>query len=86
MGSGSMAAEISKLAELLAQVAVPPARALELHLQCVETLVRGMGNRSTRHVMARADLLALELMIHLAECYQRRWLLSSVHTAAAETS
>jgi hypothetical protein len=31
-----------------------------------------LGNRSTRHIMARADLLALELMIHLGECYRRR--------------
>ena len=71
MGSGSLGAEIAKLAELLSVGFLSPRETLELHLERVETLVRGLGNRSTRHVMARADLLALELMIHLGECYQR---------------
>jgi len=72
MGSGNLGPEIAKLAELLAVAGFTPRQALELHLQRVEQLVGGLGNRSTRHVMARADLLALELMIHLGECYQRR--------------
>ncbi|MAG92458.1 MAG: hypothetical protein CMJ48_01725 [Planctomycetaceae bacterium] len=72
MGSGSLGGEISELAELLAVAGLSPRDTLELHLERVETLVRGLGNRSTRHVMARADLLALELMIHLGECYQQR--------------
>ncbi len=70
MGSGGLGAEIAKLAELLAVAGLSPRQALELHLERVEELVRGLGSRSTRHVMARADLLALELMIHLGECYQ----------------
>ena len=72
MGSGNLGSEISRLAELLAVAGLTPRQALELHLLRVEQLVRGLGNRSTRHVMARADLLALELMIHLGECYQQR--------------
>lgn len=72
MGSGNLAAEIGKLADLLAQAELTPRGVLDLHLERVERLVRGLGNRSTRHVMARADLLALELMVHLGECYQRR--------------
>ncbi len=71
MGAGNLGEEIAKLAELLAIAGLSPREALALHLERVETLVRGLGNRSTRHVMARADLLALELMIHLGECYQR---------------
>lgn len=71
MGSGSLGSEIAKLAEVLSVAGLSPREALELHLERVESLVRGLGNRSTRHVMARADLLALELMIHLGECYQR---------------
>ncbi|QDT51832.1 hypothetical protein Pan258_59250 [Symmachiella dynata] len=70
MGCGGLGAEIAKLAELLAVAGLSPREALELHLERVEELVRGLGSRSTRHVMARADLLALELMIHLGECYQ----------------
>ena len=72
MGSGNLGEEISKLAELLALAGYGPRQALELHLRRVEQLVLGLGNRSTRHVMSRADLLALELMIHLGESYQRR--------------
>lgn len=72
MGSGNLVAEIAKLAELLSLAGLTPREVLDLHLTRVERLVRGLGNRSTRHVMARADLLALELMIHLGECYQRQ--------------
>lgn len=72
MGSGNLSGEIAKLAELLAVAGCGPREVLTLHLERVETLVRGLGNRSTRHIMARADLLALELMIHLGESYRRR--------------
>jgi hypothetical protein len=71
MGSGNLAVEIDKLAGLLAQAGLAPREVLDLHLERVERLVRGLGNRSTRHVMARADLLALELLVHLGECYRR---------------
>ncbi|MGH7201999.1 MAG: hypothetical protein ACREJB_15455, partial [Planctomycetaceae bacterium] len=72
MGSGSLGAEIARIAEWLADADVPPGKALALHAERVETLVRGLGSRSARHVIARADLLALELMSHLAELYRRR--------------
>lgn len=79
MGSGNLTSEIGKLAELLSQGNLTPRDVLDLHLARVERLVRGLGNRSTRHVMARADLLALELMIHLGECYQRQALQVTSH-------
>lgn len=69
MGSGSLGGEIAELARILAEAELSPRDTLSLHLERVEQLVRGLGNRSTRHVMARADLLALELIIHLGECY-----------------
>ena len=72
MGSGNLGGEIAKLADLLAVAGYGPREALSLHLERVESLVGGLGNRSTRHVLARADLLALELMIHLGESYRRR--------------
>jgi hypothetical protein len=74
MGSGNLGSEIVKLGELLADARISPREALELHVERVENLIRGLGNRSTRHVMARADLLVLELVIHLGDSYQRRWL------------
>ena len=71
MGSGSLKEEILQIAELLSAANLPPRHVLEFHLQCVEVIVRGLGNRSSRHVMSRADLLALEMMVHLGECYQK---------------
>ncbi len=72
MGSGNISGEIAKLAELLSVAGCGPREVLALHLERVESLVLGLGNRSTRHIMSRADLLALELMIHLGESYRRR--------------
>jgi len=69
MGSGNLGGEISELAGILAECGLSPRDTLSLHLERVEEVVKGLGNRSTRHVMARADLLALELIIHLGECY-----------------
>ena len=71
MGSGNLGAEIGQLARILAEFDLSPRDTLSLHLERVEHVVKGLGNRSTRHVMARADLLALELIIHLGECYQQ---------------
>lgn len=72
MGSGSMEAEIARLADVLCAAGLGPRKVFELHLDRVEALVRGLGNRSTRHVMARADLLALELMMHVGEVCRAR--------------
>ena len=71
MGSGSLGEEIAQLANVLAEVGLSPRDTLSLHLEQVEHLVSGLGNRSSRHVMSRADLLALELVIHIGECYQQ---------------
>eukprot|EP00913_Durusdinium_trenchii_P013374 g12555.t1 len=71
MGSGNLGKEIARLAEVMALAGLSTRETLELHVERVESLVQGLGNRSSRHVMARADLLALELMIHLGECYRR---------------
>lgn len=73
MGSGNLSAELSKLAELLATAGVSARQTMHLHLHVLEELVHGLGARSTRHVMTRADLLVLEIMMHLAECYRHRY-------------
>jgi DNA-binding response OmpR family regulator len=74
MGSGNLACELSHLADLLAAAGVTARQTMQLHLHVLEELVRGLGARSTRHVMTRADLLVLEIMIHLAERYRERYL------------
>lgn len=71
MGSGNLAEEMRLLADILATAGVTADRALELHLSAVAELVQGLGNRSARHVMTRADLLGLDVMMHLAERYRR---------------
>ena len=72
MGSGSLKDEILQISDLLAKANLTPRKVLEFHLESVELIVKGLGNRSSRHVMARADLLALEMMVHLGECYQKK--------------
>jgi DNA-binding response OmpR family regulator len=78
MGSGNLAADMKELSELLVNTGVTPQQVMLLHLKVVEELVRGLGSRSARHVMTRADLLVLEIMIHLADGYRHRFL-ESVH-------
>lgn len=73
MGSGNLAVELSRLAELLAMARLTARQTMQLHVEVLEEVVHGLGARSTRHVMTRADLLVLEVMIHLAESYRRRY-------------
>jgi len=73
MGVGNLADEMADLAEMLATTGVSAQRALQLHLKVLEELVQGLGSRSARHVMNRADLLVLEVMGHLADGYRQRY-------------
>lgn len=73
MGVGNLASEMSELSELLATSEVSAQRALQLHVTVLEELVQGLGARSARHVMNRADLLVLEVMGHLADGYRQRY-------------
>jgi DNA-binding NarL/FixJ family response regulator len=74
MGSGNLSAEMHTLADLLATAGITPQQTMLLHLDALEQLIHGLGSRSARHVMSRADLLVLEVMIHLAEDYRQRYL------------
>ncbi len=73
MGSGNLARELSRLADLLATAGVSARQAMQLHVHVLSELIHGLGSRSTRHVMTRADMLALEIIIHLAEGYRDRY-------------
>jgi hypothetical protein len=72
MGAGNLATEMTALAELLAAAETSAQQAMQLHVEVLEELIQGLGNRSARHVMNRADLLALEVMGHLADRYRQR--------------
>jgi DNA-binding response OmpR family regulator len=72
MGSGRLAEEMTRLTELLVSTGISAQQTMHLHLRVLEEMVEGLGFRSARHVMNRADLLILEVMINLAEQYRRR--------------
>lgn len=72
MGSGNLSAEMSQVADLLTSSSVTAAQAMHLHLFVLEDLIRGLGARSARHVMNRANLLAMEMIMDLAEKYRGR--------------
>jgi DNA-binding NarL/FixJ family response regulator len=71
MGSGSVGDELKRLADLLVQAGVGAGETMHLHLTVLEELLHGLGSRSSRHIMNRADLLVLELTTLLAERYRR---------------
>jgi len=72
MGTGNLSDEMEALATRLADAGISAPQAMQLHLQILEELVRGLGSRSARHVMSRADLLVLEVLVQLAERYRLR--------------
>jgi CheY-like chemotaxis protein len=72
MGSGNISGEMKTLAGLLASAGVCAEQTMLLHLEVLSELVQGLGSRSARHVLNRADLLVLDVMIHLAQEYRRR--------------
>lgn len=72
MGSGHLASDVARLVELLALADVSTIEAMSMHLRQVEAMLQGLGSRSSRHVLARADLLALDLMIQLGERYRQK--------------
>jgi hypothetical protein len=73
MGAGNLSDEMNVLADLLAEAGISAQQTMQLHVQVLEDLIRGLGSRSARHVMNRADLLVLEVMAHLADGYRHRY-------------
>jgi DNA-binding response OmpR family regulator len=73
MGSGNLTCELKRLGDLLVIAGLTARDTMRFHLRVLEELIHGLGTRSTRHVMSRADLLVLEVMIQLAEGYRNRY-------------
>jgi DNA-binding response OmpR family regulator len=71
MGSGNLADELRQLSRILVAGGISARQTAELHLTVVAEMIHGLGARSGRHVMTRADLLLLEVMMHLGEGYRR---------------
>ncbi len=71
MGSGNLADELRRLAGLLVAAGITARQTARMHLEVVAEMISGLGARSSRHIMTRADLLILEVMMHLGEGYRR---------------
>lgn len=68
--SGSQQILLSLLNELEFR-GVEPRDLLSLHLQTLEKLLAGAGEKSSRHILQRADQLLVEVMVSLAETYRQ---------------
>jgi DNA-binding response OmpR family regulator len=73
MGSGNLADELARLAALLVSAGLSAKQTARMHLDVLAEMIQGLGARSSRHVMTRADLLILEVMMHLGEGYRRNY-------------
>ena len=73
MGSGNLTDELRQLAQILVRAGLAARQTVQLHLHVLEELVDGLGTRSARYVMTRADLLVLEVLLHLADGYRSRF-------------
>ncbi len=73
MGSGNLGDELRRLARLLVTTGIAPRQTARLHLEVVQEMIHGLGARSSRHIMSRADLLIVEVMMHLGEGYRQRF-------------
>lgn len=69
-GTVSLTVEIKKLAQTFALARLTPRQVWQLHVEQVELLVKGIGQRSARHILDRANVLCLELMVLLCEFFE----------------
>ena len=74
MGSGDLHEEMRHLVDLLVMAHATARDAMRLHLAGLEEVLRGLGNRSARHVMNRADLLGMEIVTLLGQRYRQLYL------------
>jgi CheY-like chemotaxis protein len=68
MSSGNLASELELLAGWLRDQGCSAGQAVQLHVDTLDQLIRRLGSRSARHVMNRANLLLIELL--LRRCHQ----------------
>jgi response regulator RpfG family c-di-GMP phosphodiesterase len=71
IGSENLTQEITNIAQQLFDSGLTVREAFKMHLNLVDQLVSGLGKKSSRQVIARSDILAMELMIHLCDLYRK---------------
>lgn len=67
MGEGTLSTELSQLTKILTTANVTTADVLKMHVEQTRELVDKLGTRGSRHVLVRADLMIIELLIHLGD-------------------
>ncbi len=72
MGSGQPSEELHRLCDLLVEEQMSAAQLMRLHLSVVHETIDELGHRCARHVMNRADGLAINLLMRLADGYHRQ--------------
>lgn len=72
IGNDSLTEEVSVFTASVAADEVAPAELLQVHLEVVEQMASGLGERSARHVVSRAGMLILDIMVRLAQSYRAR--------------
>lgn len=63
---------IAELVESLTSADVTASQAIKLHFHATQELVDGRGGQSAKHLLNRANLLAVELVSRLSDAYQVR--------------
>ena len=71
-GANRLTAEIVRFVEDLTENDASPADVLALHIERVQALANGWGGRASQHLVARADLLVLEVLAQLGEHYRQQ--------------
>lgn len=67
VGSGSIASEVKQFCRIFRQAALCPAEVVAVHLSVLEEMVEQLGVKSSRHVVNRANLMLVQLLICLSE-------------------
>jgi len=67
MGEGTLSSELSQLADILTTANVSATEVLKMHIAQTRLLVEKLRSKSARHVLVRADLLIIELLVHLGD-------------------
>jgi hypothetical protein len=67
MGEGTLTAELTQLTKILTTANATTAEVLKMHVEQTQKLVAKLGSRGSRHVLVRADLLIIELLVHLGD-------------------
>lgn len=67
MGPEMLGEEVARFAARTSRAGLTAADLMELHVSAVESLLQGLGNRSSRHVLHRTEAIVLEVLADLAD-------------------